>query len=422
MQTPRNPKHISFVALCLFVLVAVGTTAAQSITGTVNNGSTGKPAAGVDVALVNPMQGMAEIATVKSDAQGRFTLPAPAAQGPHLVRVGNQGVNYFKMLTPGITSVNVEIYDGAAKLDGITGTVNVIRLQADEKALHVLELYAVKNGSTPPRTLISDQTFEVELPQGATEVNADAQGPNGQAIAVTTAPGRQKNRYVFSYPLKPGETRFQISYHLPYNGSATLTPRMLRDYEHVVVVMPSSMQWEAKNPGAYRPMQDEPDTVVQVAANPKPGDDLSFNISGRGMIKEHDHSQDASAQGGAMGETRSGPGGGLGKPIGDPDALDKYRWPILALLMAGLGAGALFTMRKGPAPASASAIANSNAAAVPVAAGANPLLDGLKEELFQLEMERQRGEISADDYSRQKAALDQTLARAVARNSRVQNA
>ncbi len=58
----------------------------RQISGTVTNGTTGKPAAGVAVTLVDPMGGMAEIATAKSDAQGRFKFDTPAAQGPRLAR------------------------------------------------------------------------------------------------------------------------------------------------------------------------------------------------------------------------------------------------------------------------------------------------------------------------------------------------
>jgi hypothetical protein len=45
------------------------------------------------------------------------------------------------------------------------------------------------------------------------------------------------------------------------------------------------------------------------------------------------------------------------------------------------------------------------------------LLEGLKEELFQLEVERKQGKISQQDYEKHKAALDQTLERALKRQS-----
>ena len=43
------------------------------------------------------------------------------------------------------------------------------------------------------------------------------------------------------------------------------------------------------------------------------------------------------------------------------------------------------------------------------------LLEGLKEELFQLEIERQLGRISEEEYQKTKSALDQTLQRALSR-------
>jgi len=43
------------------------------------------------------------------------------------------------------------------------------------------------------------------------------------------------------------------------------------------------------------------------------------------------------------------------------------------------------------------------------------LLDALKEELFQLELERHQGKISAEEYEKAKTALDTTIARAAKR-------
>jgi len=40
----------------------------------------------------------------------------------------------------------------------------------------------------------------------------------------------------------------------------------------------------------------------------------------------------------------------------------------------------------------------------------------MKEELFQLEIDRQQGKISPGEYSRAKAALDETIKRALARS------
>jgi len=45
------------------------------------------------------------------------------------------------------------------------------------------------------------------------------------------------------------------------------------------------------------------------------------------------------------------------------------------------------------------------------------MLQGLKEELFQLEVERRLGQISQTEYEKAKSALDQTLERALKREA-----
>jgi len=45
------------------------------------------------------------------------------------------------------------------------------------------------------------------------------------------------------------------------------------------------------------------------------------------------------------------------------------------------------------------------------------LLEALKEELFQLEVERRQGQISQPEYEKAKSALDQTLERALKREA-----
>jgi hypothetical protein len=74
-------------------------------------------------------------------------------------------------------------------------------------------------------------------------------------------------------------------------------------------------------------------------------------------------------------------------------------------------------------PANAASSANPPAtqpAASPATAGGSKsamLLEALKEELFQLEVELKQGKITKDEYEKHKAALDQTLDRALKRMS-----
>jgi hypothetical protein len=460
------------MTLILFALcLAAGTAAAgQNITGTVTNGTTGKPAAGEEVTLLALSQGMQEIGSTKTDAQGRFTFPAPKDQGPHMVRVTHQGVGYFPQggpLMPGSTAAELTIYDSAKKIDGLSQTVEVDRLQSDRKQLQGIALYAVTNKSQPPRTLADDKgTFEIVLPEGSEIENAQARGPGGQPIAVEALPGSQKGHFFLSYPLRPGETQFQVAYHMPYSGEANFSPKVLRDVQHFVVMMPKGMNFNAKDSQRYQLMTDpqmaDPNTTVMVATGVKPGDDLSYRISGSAVFQA-DNQQGAAGSGGGTGSSQAAndnrPGGGLGAPIDASDPLHSYRAYILGAFALVLVMGGAYVVSRSnqahpatvPVGASEASVDSGEAAAgyfvestaqVPTpktatagGAGARDpgssassaigpagvrdrnalLLEAMKEELFQLEVDRQQGTISPEEYAKAKAALDETIRRAVAR-------
>jgi hypothetical protein len=52
-----------------------------------------------------------------------------------------------------------------------------------------------------------------------------------------------------------------------------------------------------------------------------------------------------------------------------------------------------------------------------VNASSSKLLEALKEELFELEVERKQGRLSQEEYDKARSALDHTLERALKRQS-----
>ena len=86
-----------------------------------------------------------------------------------MVRVTHEGVSYFPQsgpLMPGSTTAELTIYDSAKKIDGLSQTVEVDRLQSDGKQLQGITLYAVSNKSEPPRTLADEKgTFRDRSPR-----------------------------------------------------------------------------------------------------------------------------------------------------------------------------------------------------------------------------------------------------------------
>jgi len=405
-------------AACL-LLLASACGYAETLTGTVTNGTTNKPASGDDVVLIKLAQGMEEAARTKTDSQGRFSFNIEDAGGPHLIRVIHQGVTYHRMAPPGTNSVEAQVFDAAKKVEGINAVADLMYVQAQQGQLGINRLFAVDNKSNPPRTQMNDQNFEFFVPEDAQIDSAQAQTAGGQWVESAPVPQKEKGRYAFVFPLRPGTTQFQLSYHLPYNGNAQVDPRPLYPLQHLVVILPQSITFTPRQAGLYQDKQppDQPKGIAKVAANTKVGQALAFEISGTGMLQEESASNEGGANPAAA-DTR--PGGGLGPPIEAPDPLEKYRWYILGGFGLVLTAGAVYIARRPQtAVAADSPRIEEESRSTPAPSGnsgARPgLLEALKEELFELEIEHKQGSISQQEYEKAKAALDQTLERALKR-------
>jgi hypothetical protein len=128
-----------------------------------------------------------------------------------------------------------------------------------------------------------------------------------------------------------------------------------------------------------------------------------------------------------------------------PGRLSEFKWPLLILLLAGFAGLAVLLSRKkvvvvqGPTedhevpvspapskkPAKAKAAPAPSPAPAPVSEGAaqaslaasvaavnarvNLSLDSLKDEVFRLELRKQAGTISEQDYAREKARVEKLL-------------
>ncbi len=119
----RKILHEEITSVPLILLAAAASLhAATTITGTVTNGTSGKPAVGADVVLLKLEGGMSEEARTKTDAQGKFKITAENGGAPHVLRVMHQNVSYNQPLPPGTETKDVTVYEAAKKIDGISST------------------------------------------------------------------------------------------------------------------------------------------------------------------------------------------------------------------------------------------------------------------------------------------------------------
>ncbi len=346
----KSMKTFLHAAVLSFLFGGALAQAAQ-LTGTVTNKTTGKPASGDPVVLVEPMTGMTEVAHTTVDASGHYTLNRPT-NAPALVKVTHQGAEFFADAPQSGAIPDIAVYDVATKVDGVFIEADVLELEVANGQLHVIERYFVHNTSMPPRTQWSPKSFEVALPAEAIVESAQGQRPSTGSLPTTLKlqPNGPKGHYAFNFPIQPDEgdkdTQFNISYTIPYSGSFTFRPQVTLSTQSVGVLLPKSMTFTPGAGTVFAPINQDPNIQTFVAKNATPGKALEFTVSGTGSMPRED--QGAAGPGGPEAAAPGGgqPGGGIGEPINTPDPLSKYKWWILGGLALVFVAAAAFLLRK----------------------------------------------------------------------------
>jgi hypothetical protein len=212
------------------LLLSAALVQAATVTGTVTDKTTNKPAAGDTVVLVDVQAGMGEVAKATTDANGRYSIKEPG-NGPYLVRVTHQGGTYFIAAPEGNGPGDIPVYDVSANVGGVSIEADVLEIETDNGQLKVTERYFVHNNSSPPRTQYNPaHGFEIVLPADAVVDGTAARRPTGLPTSTNVKPAGAKGHFMFDFPIQPDEgdkdTLFQLSYHVPYaSGKYTFKPQ-----------------------------------------------------------------------------------------------------------------------------------------------------------------------------------------------------
>ncbi|HTQ61325.1 MAG TPA: hypothetical protein VMI32_13945 [Candidatus Solibacter sp.] len=428
-------RWIFSLKLCLCMLAPVSFAFGATMHGTVKNGTTGKPAADIEVILIQLQGGMQPVLNTKTNAQGQFTFDFPAiGQQPMLIRAVYRGVMFHEPLPPGQTDLQVEVFDPSRDPKTISVTTHFVIFQPNGDSLQVGEEYAIKNASQPPLAYYrADGDFDFVLPDGATLKQAAAQGPSG--MPVVQAPiDRGKNKYSVAYAFRPGDNGVRFSYDLPYAGSrATVKLPTVYPGARLVVVAPPSVK--ITGDGLQAGGQEQGMSVYSrdaLAANSA----MTVDVSGTAPPPSGNDG-DTSAQGRDAQQDNGSSGGGVAIQVA-PSRLDALKWPIvggflcvfvlLAIILArrpvvavagGSAEPVAYPPAKPAAKATRTAIASTQAPMPPPQAALDKLaevnaaigisLDALKDTLFRLELRRQAGTISEEDYSKERARAEKVL-------------
>jgi hypothetical protein len=423
-----------FLLKFALILLTAGVTAAAalagSVTGTIHNGTNNKPGAGLEVILIQLQGGMQPITTVKSDARGRFTIDRPEiGSGPMLLRVPYKGVNYHQPLTPGMSTVNVEIFEATSDISAVSVTQHDVVVQPSGSNLLVGEEYAIENQTQPPVAFFkADGTFNFTIPDGGQLNQVSAWSSAGMPVVQGTI-DKGKNNSAIAFAFKPGKNGVRISYQMPYPSNKTAL-KLISHYAtpSFFLVAPPTV------------------TISGAGLNPGGSQD-GYSIYGRDGVPANAALEVAISGTAPPPTAEAGGPGGSGVPGDDsgspsvnsrapaageaittfPARLDSLKWILVAgfaalfalgivylwrrpqVAIAGNGAGAFVEAAPAPVAKSSPTAAAADAAVASVTREVTGGLDEMKEKLFRLELRHQAGTITDEEYTRQRAQVEQTL-------------
>jgi len=266
------------------LLVCVSTLAA--VDGTVINGTTGKPAANTIVSLVQPGQGgMQTLASVKSDAQGMFRIDK-SVQGPQLVQALYAGVLYNKVLMPGAPSTGLEVivFDSTSKSGVAKVSQHFIVLQPSAKDMNVSEGILYQGDPKLTFNDAANGTLHFYLPPEAKGiVSVTINAPGGMPIQRPAEKTNQPNVYKVSYPIKPGETRFDLSYIIPSATPLTFAGKILHNEGSSDLVVPNGVMITGDNIDLAG---QEPKTQASIYRIK--GTSFKVEVTGTGSLRQPD--------------------------------------------------------------------------------------------------------------------------------------
>ena len=287
-------------AVLLFAATAYG-----AVDGIVTNSSTDKPQPGATVTLFQPTsEGPQFIDSAKTDAQGKFQItkevPAGGA-GPLLLQAVYGGVQYNKMLPPGTPTSGVEIpvFETSKNAGDAKIEQHMILLEPSADGnLQVSESYVFKNDGKTTWNNPDNGTLQFALPAAANgKVEVNALAPGGLPIRKAPDPGPKPNTFKLDFPIKPGESRVDLQWSMPFNTPGVFENKILTKGGQTRLVAPVGVTFKGDG---LKNLGQEPRTQATIFG--VDGGDIRVTVQGTGALSD----PSANAGGGANGDAGNG--------------------------------------------------------------------------------------------------------------------
>jgi hypothetical protein len=228
---------------------------------------------------------MMPVGTVKSGANGAFRFEQ-GLDGPYLLQATFDGVTYNKMLRPGETGsgLELEVFSATRESSAVRIVQHMVLIEPGDGKLSVNESIIFKNSGQASFADPVAGSYRFYLPpetKGKSEVRVTGSG--GMPINRDAKPAGAPDVYKIDDPIKPGESRFDIHYEMPFTTPGKLRSRILHPITATDgltrLVTPSGVTVRGEG---VEDLGAEPQTQAQVYALTKA--EAELEISGAGSL------------------------------------------------------------------------------------------------------------------------------------------
>ena len=323
------------------IFFAAAASLLASIDGTVINRTGGKPQSGVSITLVKPgTQGMQTIGTAVSDGSGRFRFENDQpGGGPQLLQANYKGVNYNKLMTPNIptSGVELDVYEATKSPSVARIAQHMLLIEPSLSRINVDETIILQNDGNTTFNNDALGAIRFYLPPAANgQARISARGPQGMPIPRPAEKTEENDLFKVQFPVKPGETEFQVTYVLPVGSPFTFQGRVVNIKGMSVgplrLVAPSGVTLAGTD---IQQVGTEPTTRASIY-NVVSGSNFSVDISGTGAL--HNNVESSSA------DNSDSPPLTEGRP-----QIYSHLTLLMVLTFSILGAGLILLFRSPPA-------------------------------------------------------------------------
>ncbi|HWR54135.1 MAG TPA: hypothetical protein VN428_23695 [Bryobacteraceae bacterium] len=207
-------------------LLLTAASAFAAVDGVVINKTSGKPQAGANVTLLLLSAGMQPGGSAQTDAEGKFHFEQNLA-GPALIQVHYQDVTYNQQIQPGTAAPHeIAVYETSKDPGQAKVSQHMLVLEPTGDQLQISETFFFSNTGNTTFHDADAGTLRFFVPKGANPPAVLVTGPNGMPLQ-RQPKTHESGVYSVDFPVRPGETRFDVRYTMPFTAPGAFSGRTL---------------------------------------------------------------------------------------------------------------------------------------------------------------------------------------------------